>query len=214
MNIKNLSYSFFGSFNSTHVILYVGQNATDDDLQKYIAKCPWSCVITSRCDPEFAAFFSDKDRTPFEYSFRTEIPAKPLNRKRLPIIRLFGIEGQEYEEDLSWLKSDLSEDASANYDMTRAKDFLQLLPELLDHVNPLVVVGMDSDADWRLFSDVLNKLLYKQVTDGSVSFWGVPETVEQKYAKTLSVLRTVCEKKEFPPLFPATGGGHSGAGSR
>ena len=198
MNIKNLSYSFFGSFNSTHVILYVGQNATDDDLQKYIAKCPWSCVITSRCDPEFAAFFSDKDRTPFEYSFRTEIPAKPLNRKRLPIIRLLGIEGQEYEEDLSWLKSDLSEDASANYDMTRAKDFLQLLPELLDHVNPLVVVGMDSDADWRLFSDVLNKLLYKQVTDGSVSFWGVPETVEQKYAKTLSVLRTVCEKKSFP----------------
>ena len=198
MNIKNISQSFFGRFNSSHVILYVGQNSNDDDLQKYVAKCPWSCVITSRCDPEFATFFADKDRTPFEYSFRTEIPAKPLNRKRLPIIRLFGVEGQENEEeDLSWLSSGLSEDTDSSYDMTRAKDFLQFLPELLDHVNPLVVVGMDSDVDWQLFSDVLSKLLYKQATDGSVSFWGVPEAVEQKYAGVLRVLKTLCEKKRF-----------------
>lgn len=198
MNIKNLSYSFFDSFNSTHVILYVGQSANDDDLQKYIAKCPWSCVITSRRDSEFAMLFADENRTPFEYSSRAEIPVKPLHRKRLPIIRLFGVAGQENEEeDLSWLNTDLCEDTGSVYDMTRAKEFLQFLPELLDHVNPLVVVGIDSEVDWLLFSDILNKLLYKYVTDGSVSFWGVPETVEPKYIGVLRVLRTLCEKKHF-----------------
>lgn len=40
MDIKSLSYSFFDSFNSTHVFLYVGQSSNNDDLRKYIAKCP------------------------------------------------------------------------------------------------------------------------------------------------------------------------------
>lgn len=59
MDIKSLSYSFFGSFNSTHVLLYVGQSSNNDDLRKYIAKCPWSCVITGRRDPELALLFSE-----------------------------------------------------------------------------------------------------------------------------------------------------------
>lgn len=198
MDIKKLSCSFFGSFNSSHVLLYVGQNVNDNDLQNYIAKCPWSCVITSRRDPEFSQLFSDEDREIFEYSSWADIPAKPLYRKKLPILRLFGVEGQENEEeDLSWLGSDLNEDNGFAGDMDQAKEFLRFLPELLDCVNPLVVVGMDSDVDWKLFSETLSKLLYKQVADGSVSFWGVPEIVEQKYARNLKALKTLCEKKHF-----------------
>ena len=144
------------------MILYVGQNISDDDLQEYIAKCPWSCVITSRRDSKFSELFSDEDRKIFQYNSRSEIPVKPLHRKKLPIMRLFGVEGQkkeEEEEELSWLKSDLSEDSDSDYDMSQAKEFLQFLPELLDHVNPLVVVGIDSDIDWKILDNILNKLL-------------------------------------------------------
>lgn len=200
VNIKNMASAFFDSFRSTHVILYVGQNISDDDLQEYIAKCPWSCVITSRRDSKFSELFSDEDRKIFQYNSRSEIPVKPLHRKKLPIMRLFGVEGQkkeEEEEELSWLKSDLSEDSDSDYDMSQAKEFLQFLPELLDHVNPLVVVGIDSDIDWKILDNTLNKLLYTKATDGSVSFWGVPETVEPKYTSVLKVLHDLCEKKNF-----------------
>ena len=196
MNTKNVSDNFFNSFYSNHVILYIGQNSNDEELRECISKCPWSCVITSRRDPELATFFVSEERTPKEFSIRSEIPAKPLNRQRLPILRLFGIRGDQSDEqnDLSWLRTDVEEDA---YDMNAARNMLQLLPELLDHVNPLVVIGTDSDIDWALFGKELSYLLYTGATDGTVSLWDMPDSVESKNSAAYSTLKRVVEQKRF-----------------
>lgn len=198
MNTKGVSDTFFNSFNSNHVILYVGQDSNDTELRDYISKCAWSGIITSRRDPEFAMLFATDERTPYEYSRRADIPAKPLNRKKLPIIRLFGVQGEKnQEEDLSWLQVDDEEDANGAYDMYQAREFLEFMPELLDYVNPLVIVGANSDIDWQIFAKPLNQILYKKVTDGSVTIWGMPEQVDEKHAKAFDVLKKVAQEKKF-----------------
>lgn len=195
-NLKKVSDSFFNSFYSNHVILYIGQNAKDEELREYISQCPWSCVITSRRDPELATFFSNGERTAQEFTDRSKIPAKPLNRKKLPILRLFGVSGEvsEEKEDLSWLRADSVGDA---YDFYHAIDMLQLLPDLLDHVNPLIIIGANSDVDWKLFGKELTPLLYTSATDGTVTLWDMPDSVESRNANAFSILRTVVEKKRF-----------------
>lgn len=196
MNNKKVSDAFFNSFYSSHVILYIGQNSNDEELREYISKCQWSCIITSRRDPELATFFVDEERIPKEFSDRAEIPAKPLNRKRLPILRLFGIRGEQNDDqdDLSWLRTD-SEDIT--YDFNAARNMLQLLPDLLDHVNPLVVIGADSDVDWTLFGKELTYLLFTGATDGTVSLWNMPDSVESKNSNAYSILKRAVDKKRF-----------------
>ncbi len=197
MNAKGASDAFFNSFRSNHVILYVGQGSNDEELSKYISKCPWSAVITSRRDPEFAMLFANDERTPFEYSRRANMPVKPLSRKKLPIIRLFGVQGEKnQEEDLSWLQVD-EEATDRIYDMYQAREFLEFIPEMLDHVNPLVIVGTNSDIDWRIFAKHLNGILYKNATDGSVTIWDMPAQVDDKYEKVFGVLKEVAKKKKF-----------------
>jgi len=197
LNIKKVSDSFFNSFYSNHVILYIGQNASDEELREYVSKCQWSGIITSRRDPELASFFVNEERTPREFSDRAEIPAKPLNRKKMPILRLFGIRGEQKDDqnDLSWLRTDDEDDDV--YDINGARNMLQLLPELLDHVNPLVVIGADSDMDWTLFGKEITYLLYTGATDGTVTLWGMPETVAPKYAKAHAALQRAVKDKQF-----------------
>ena len=195
MDIRRESDHFYSYFRMNHVILYVGQGISDGQISSFISKCPWSCVITSRRDPEFATYFVKDNRTPREYTERAEIPTKNLSRKSLPILRLFGVEGDHNEDDLAWLR--IEDDTQKEYDMDHAKDMLKLLPGLLDHVNPLVVTGINSDIDWKVFGDALNSILY-YVTNGTVSFWGMPESVSGHYnQQALRILKKAIEKKNF-----------------
>lgn len=196
MNVKKVSDAFFNSFNSNHVILYIGQNTSDEELKEYISKCPWSGIITSRRDPELASIFINEDRAPREFNARVEIPVKPLSRQKLPILRLFGVRGEQKEDDLAWLRTDMDGDDAA-YNMNRALDMLHLLPSLLDHVNSLVVIGANSDIDWKLFGKELTYLLYKETSAGTVSFWDMPASVETKYRAAFSALKKAAEMKNF-----------------
>lgn len=198
MNLKDIANSFFSSFHSNHVILYVGQNAKNDELRDYIAKCPWSGIITSRRDPEFSSLFANEDRTVYEYSSRAQIPVKPLNRKKMPILRLFGIQGEAKEdEDLAWLRVNTAVRKNAEYDMELAKELLHMLPSLLDEVNPLVIIGATSNIDWELFGTELASLLYREISDGSVSIWDMPTEVAPAHAEAYGILKKVAEKKNF-----------------
>lgn len=200
MRNQKTTDAFFNSFHLNHVILYVGQSIGNAELKEYIAKCPWSAVITSRRDPEFTSFFIDENRASYEYSKRTEILAKPLNRSKLPILRLFGVEGhkEDKEDDLSWLYATDEGSDDSVFSPSKATEMLSLLPDLLDQVNPLVVVGIDSDVDWKLFGAQLTPMLYKSTSDGSVTFWDMPSAVEPQNAAAFAKLRLVAEKKKFP----------------
>lgn len=174
MNYTMIVNSFIEKFATSHVILYVGQKSTNEDIKEWIGQHPWSCVITSRKDAEFASLFAKEGRTVLQYSNRSDIPAMPLSRERLPILRLCGIQGEaDDEEDLAWLQ--LEPSSSAN----DTDDLIKLIPELLGYVNPMVVIGADSEIDWDLFGNhkiALN--LYKYASNGTVSVWDMPNDAE------------------------------------
>lgn len=199
MNLKQITDDFFNSFYSNHVVLYVGQNANDNEIKAYISQCQWSGIITSRRDPELRSLFEKKEEwTLREFNSRAEIPVKPLNRNRVPILRLFGVQGEQLEgEDLSWLRVGAGKQSNPDYDMNRALEMLKLLPELLDHINPLVIIGADSEIDWKLCGEALAHLLYTGTSDGSVTIWDMPASVKPEYAEAYEILKKVAEKKKF-----------------
>ena len=183
---------FRNLFNTSHVILYVGQSATDEEIKEWLSQYPWSCVLTSRRDEEFAALFSSENRTILQYSSRNEIPSKPLSRRQMPILRLCGVHGDSDVEDLSWLKLEPSMADDIN------RDLVNLIPDLLDYVNPLVIIGADSELDWILFGNYITSLLYQYASDGTVYIWDMPASQEAAInPKAFSILNTVAEKKNF-----------------
>ena len=77
-------------------------------------------MITSRKDAEFASLFAKEGRTVLQYSNRSDIPAMPLSRERLPILRLCGIQGEaDDEEDLAWLQLEPSSSANDTDDLIK-----------------------------------------------------------------------------------------------
>ena len=169
MNYKKMEDTFFNSFHSNHVLLYVGRNISNDELTQWIARCPWSCIITSRKDPELAnLFILDGQRDVYNLTSRAAIPLKPLSRKKLPIIRLFGVDGEEQDgEDLAWLEEG-AQGQGGIPGIDDAAEMIRLVPEFMDHVNPLVIIGANSDEDWQVFSSGrLSSLLYQKTTDGT-----------------------------------------------
>lgn len=196
MNYKKMEDTFFNSFHSNHVLLYVGRNISNDELTQWIARCPWSCIITSRKDPELAnLFILDGQRDVYNLTSRAAIPLKPLSRKKLPIIRLFGVDGEEQDgEDLAWLEEG-AQGQGGIPGIDDAAEMIRLVPEFMDHVNPLVIIGANSDEDWQVFSSGrLSSLLYQKTTDGTVSIWDMPEESENR---AYAVLKQVAEKKNF-----------------
>lgn len=194
MNYAFVASAFQNRFASSHVILYVGQNVTDADLKEWIAPYPWSCVITSRQDAEFAALFAKDGRAIFQYTSRANIPAKPLSRESLPILRLCGLRGdKEKDETLSWLVFS-QEQEGPKFD----QDLVNFIPELLDYVNPLIIIGADSEEDWKLVGSGFARLLHEYASDGTVSVWDMPSSDEEsKNPEAYRILEKLAAAKHF-----------------
>ncbi len=191
-----LADSFFRNFNCNPMILFVGRSVLQEELEA-IADCPWSCVITTRTEQEFSRYFThNQTRTLKEYSSRKEIPAKPLNRKNLPILRLFGVDGygrsEAADSDAFLASIGLSGDKDqAETDSEHAKEMLQLLPGLLDCVSKLVVAGYQPEEERELPLQVLAPILM-DIPAGNVQFWDmVPGT------PSFEKLDKIAKHKEF-----------------
>lgn len=191
-----LADSFFRNFNCNPMILFVGRSALQEELE-VIADCPWNCVITTRTDQEFSRYFTQNGtRALKEYSSRKEIPAKPLNRKNLPILRLFGVDGygrSEVADSDAFLASiGLSSDGDqSEADLKHAYEMLQLLPGLLDCVSKLVVTGYQPEVERELSLPVLARILM-DVPAGNVQLWDmIPST------SSFEQLDKIAQRKEF-----------------
>lgn len=191
-NLKKISNAFYGGFKTNHVILYVGQNASEADFNDEIANCPWSCVITTRKDAAFSSRFATAERQPKEICSVDELPSKPLDRKKLNILRLFGIEGEE-SDGLEWLTVGSDSEASG---IENARELLKLVPGLLKGANTLVMTGIDSKLDWKLVGNPLTKILFTQAADGAVSIWGLPE-VDSHPQQAYNILKKAAGEKSF-----------------
>lgn len=191
-----LADSFFRNFNCNPMILFVGRSALQEELE-VIADCPWSCVITTRTDQKFSrCFIQNGMRTLKEYSSRREIPAKPLNRKNLPILRLFGVDGygrSDTADSEAFLASiGLSGDGDqSEADLKRAHEMLQLLPGLLDCVSKLVVTGYQPEAERELPLSVFARILI-DVPSGNVQLWDMIPS-----APSFGQLDKIAQHKEF-----------------
>lgn len=191
-----LADSFFRNFNCNPMILFVGRSASQEELE-VIADCPWSCVITTQTDLEFSRCFTQNGmRALKEYSLRKEIPAKPLNRKNLPILRLFGVDGYDCgeaaENDAFLASIGLSGDGDQpETDLKRANEMLQLLPGLLDCVSKLVVTGYRPEAERELPLSVLARILM-DVPAGNVQLWDMDSS-----APSFKQLEKIARRKEF-----------------
>lgn len=191
-----LADSFFRNFNCNPMILFVGRSALREELE-VIADCPWSCVITTRTDQEFSRYFTQNGtRALKEYSSRKEIPAKPLNRKNLPILRLFGVDGygrsEAADSDAFLASIGLSSDGDqSETDLKHANEMLQLLPGLLDCVSKLVVTGYQPEMERELSLSVLARI-FMDVPAGNVQLWDmVPGT------RSFEQLNKIAQHKEF-----------------
>lgn len=175
------------AFNCSHGILYVGCGITDEELKDHISNLPWSCVITSRTDSQFSGLFANERRIPREYT-DDSVSATLLNRKNMPILRLFGIDGEktddyhaELMEELGFVESD---------ERKVSQKFLNILPDMLDCVNLMFVVGYDSTRKEELELKLLAENILK-VVDKSILFFGMgPDTDER--------LIRLANKKQFP----------------
>lgn len=167
----SLTNTFFSLFNSSHVVLFVGNSTSDKDLDEYIAKQNWSAIITTRTDLEFVEHFTSENRKPIEYRSRDEIRGSILSRERLPIIRLMGRDTSEPDEDDLFLQR-LLQSKEGDDQKESAKDLLELLPSLLGFTNSLVVIGIGSERDLPIRNDFC-RVITKKLAPGSTTFWGL-----------------------------------------
>lgn len=190
--IETISNEFFNGFQSSHVLLYIGQSATVDEIKSVISKGRWSAIITTSRDPEFSSYFANDSRGLQTCVSNQMISTRCLSREKPLLIQLFGVDGELTEDDVLMSSSPFGQD---NRRRRNAEHLLRSLPSLLDYVNTLVVTGIDSDEDVELLEQ-LGELLLDEVTPGSVSFWGMADAFPGR--KDIKVwLQSICEKKSF-----------------
>lgn len=154
------------------VLLYVGKNITNDEVLK-LKDIGWSGIITSRTDDVFSDLWVReeirlRDILPHD---DTNVTIKIDEKDLLPIVRLFGIEGEEY----------IAEDDIYSLD-DYAESIFQKTTACLDSVHKLVVAGYDSQADGELNF----KSLMKSITNApncSIQFWGCRVAENEKAFK-------------------------------
>lgn len=191
MNLSQQTLDFFNRFRSNHVLLLIGQGISDDEITRYLADNKWSCVLTTRKDSGFSSLFVTDSRTPREYCERSEIPNKALHRVNMPILRLAGLNTTaEDDDDLpDWLKDDSDS-------QLKTREMLQFLPNLMDHINSLVVTGL-TDEDLVLLGKSFASILYKHVTAGTVAFWGMKSPQATDALSVYSALEQTAQAREF-----------------
>lgn len=192
-SIEQISDEFFSRFGNTHVLLYVGQDASIDEI-KAISKGRWSAIITTNTSQKFASYFANETRNLQICTAREELSTRFLSEKKPLLIRLYGVDGEDRDEDDGFPASPFGDGNRRR--LRDAENLLGMLPSLLDYVNSLVITGIGSDEDIALLEQ-LGDILKTEVTPGSVSFWGM-ETAFRGKEQYKEWLQGISEQKSFP----------------
>ncbi len=174
MDMQRLGNLFFSKFTSSHVILYVGSGISDAELKEVIAECPWSAVVTTRTDRAFGSFFAADSREVEDCYSIDGLLSRQLSRKKMPIFRLCGIKSDSMEN----AQSDDFDDWIIGDDYEDAREIVKRVFFLLDYVNSMVFVGIDSKEDIKMISQRFFVNSIQKAPNGSLSFWGMPSDEE------------------------------------
>ena len=149
---KNLS-DLYSGFNCNPMMLYIGKNISDNDLEQYILKLPWSCIITSRSDSDFMSLLSSQSKKMRIYTpLSTEkFPSSIIEKEYISIFRIFGED--EDDDDPDGIRDDMlsifgEDDNDVNDKLEKACEMLKtLLPKCLDGLTQIVFVGYDDSLE-------------------------------------------------------------------
>ena len=81
--IEMISNEFFSSFQSSHVLLYIGQSVKVDEIKNIISKGRWSAIITTSQDPEFSSYFATDSRSLQTCVSKKNLSTRCLSRENL-----------------------------------------------------------------------------------------------------------------------------------
>ena len=121
------------------------------------------------------------------------VDSRLLSRTNLPVIRIFGVDGDQNDDESDFLKDKI---APGCY-IEDAEDILKTIPGIMEHVNPLMMVGINNHVDLTAIRKKLLIHLNRSVSDGAVSFWNIVEPAagseDDKYFQDL--LRVIQQKR-------------------
>lgn len=160
------------SFSKNNMILFVGVNADENDLTETLCDLPWSCVVTSKRDEEFGKIFINEVRKPREYAKAEELPSKIYDRSALPIVRLFGVENKDQDDD--------EEDTEIFMERLEdeCKNMLSAVMSKLDIISQMIIVGYspDNKNDIRRGALVVR---WEKSAGGVISLFGMDSTTDE-----------------------------------
>lgn len=175
------------AFVSNHMVLFVGTSATEHDITPEIRNLQWSCIITTKTEEEFSTLFVNDERKVLEFS-NGELPEILLSRVELPILRIYGVRGEEKENR----EKDIL--AQAGYLEEDPKEFNEkylkiLSSKILDCVNQMFVIGYNEQEKGELPGEVLARNIVS-VPEHNIQFFGMSEGKNEK-------LKKLAELKKF-----------------
>lgn len=180
MELQKMRVDFYGGFTSNAVFLFVGQGMDDEALKKGIAECRFSCVFTTRRDPEFKTLFLADDRKVQELCATDEVLSMTDSRTHLPIVRLFGVSDEKQEKYTPGIMEQI-----------KAVQMLTVLPRLLGNLNQMVVAGYQPENTAEIPVAILADAL-KLAPQKSVQLWGIdPDNTQY------GLLCQVAEQRNF-----------------
>lgn len=174
----------FNSFNSNRMILFVGKDASEKELRSDICELPWSCIVTSRSEEDFGERFVTELRTTRQYCSKEDLPPHLFNRKELPIIRLYGIDGWQCNELEDEELEEVWRDKNADI-------LLSIVMGQLDVLSQMVVIGYNPE---RLdeIKRVKFMLSWEESQGGNILFFGM------KYqGKSIEKMKLAAEKRHY-----------------
>lgn len=152
------------------IIIFVGKSY--GVINPILSKQPWSCIITSSSDEDFAYNFEIADK-------RLSIPIKTyedmldkaiLNQRELNVVFLNGMISKSGEE-LSFREQQLQK--------SNAEKMFQLIPELLKgNFGSLFIVGYDPDAPDEVDISVMYNVIV-QMRKGAAFLFNASESLQQ-----------------------------------
>jgi len=159
---------FLQGFSNKNMILYIGTSVSNNELN-IISKYPWAGIVTSRRDEELKTFFVNENRRIHECETFEEIPPRVFSKETLNLIRLYGVNRQNLEdEDSEIYEARLKSNANKIWSYIVSK---------MDVSTNMCVIGYDAGKTQE-YPRLELIISLDQIRGGIISFFGINDNSE------------------------------------
>lgn len=175
----------FKSFSYDNVILYVGSSAeSQGELLESVCNLPWSCVVTTSTQENFAVRFANGRNVQRHISLEDIIKINNFSKDNLPVIQMYGT-----ETDIPAELEDVDEDMRPIFAKKQAEKIMSRIMSKMDIRTRMVVIGYNPDAGKDIAQDSFI-YLWQEMQGGTIVFFA--ETTP-----SISMIKSAAEKRQF-----------------